>query len=237
MKTVKIIIKRQNGKIIPYEYNYFIGISLYKKLLIYQENVRKLHTSSQIGLYTFSNIITTRGINYGDNGLDIPEGYLIFRSIDDKLISYLRLGIMEDPILKIKDVSYKVEAVKSVDNNIDINRNVIEFKSLSPVLIRNFNDKKFYLTNEDQISTNLNLLTAYQLKNYFGITNSDVTFEDIKAKKKTVRISSNGKKESITTGFNLRGKIMGTPEALSLLYYRGIGSKTSLGLGCWEAIK
>ncbi|WP_175266854.1 CRISPR-associated endoribonuclease Cas6 [Acidiplasma cupricumulans] len=209
---------------------------LIQKLLLYQNNIRKLHSSSQIGLYTFSNIITTKGFNYGANGLDIPQGYIIFRSIDDALISYLRLGILENPIIEIKGTSYKIESVKSVNNNLDLNRNDIEFKSISPVLVRNFKDKKLYLSNEGEVSDNLNLLAYHQLKNYFGIPNPKVTFEDLKVQKKTIRISSNGKKESITTGFNLHGRIRGTPDALSLLYYRGLGSKTSLGLGCWEEI-
>lgn len=210
-----------------------MAISIYKKLTYYQKDIRELHIPSQIGFYTFSNIITTRGIKFGNNGLDIPEGYIIFRTLDDKVISYLRLGVMENPFLLIKDVTYKITAIHSIPKQ-DILSSDINFKSISPVLVRNFENRKMYISDEREIQQNLNLVLNYQIKTYFGIDSPNIAVSNISSRKKTVRISSNGKKESITSGFNLSGKIIGSPEIISLLYYRGLGSKTSLGLGCWE---
>ena len=51
---------------------------------------------------------------------------------------------------------------------------------------------------------------------------------------KTIKISNNKKKESITKAFFIEGQISGTPESIAILYYKGLGSKTSLGLGCWR---
>ena len=62
------------------------------------------------------------------------------------------------------------------------------------------------------------------------------SIEIIEGKKKTVKISNSKNKESITTAFQIKGKIFGSDEALSILYYKGLGSKTSLGLGCWRQL-
>ncbi len=233
MESLKLKIKRENGKIIPFEYNYFLGISIYKKLSYYQEDVRKLHTRQQIGIYTFSNIITDKKINYGDNGLDIEGGFIIFRTLDNKITSYLRLGILENQIFKIKDVTYRLTGIKSI-SKIPKFEPDIKFKTLSPVLVRDFTNKKMFVNDPDKVQENLNSIINYQMKTYFGIENSDIYLSDISCTRKTIRISSIEKKESITSGFNIKGRITGSSDALTLLYYHGLGSKTSLGLGCWE---
>ncbi len=233
MESLVLKTKRISGKIIPFEYNYFLGISIYKKLNYYQEDVRKLHTAKQIGLYTFSNIISGKKVEHGDNGLDIGEGFIIFRTLDNKISSYLRLGIMENQNLIIKDVLYKVISIKKI-NIIPKFESKIRFKTLSPVLVRDFRNKKMFISDPKMVQKNLNLIIDYQMKRYFELKNSYVYLDNISATKKTIRISSNGKKESITTGFNIKGTISGSPEALMILYYHGLGSKTSLGLGCWE---
>lgn len=236
MISVKINIKRVSGKIIPFEYNYFIGSAIYNKLLLYEHEVMPLHRLSQIGIYTFSNIINPiKKISYGDNGLDIDRGYIIFRTLDDKIINYLRLAILENPLLTIKDVDYQITRVETLNSTI-FESDAIKFKTLSPVLVRDFIKKNIYVSSEDEVSANLKLVLEYQLTKFFGIDKSMLTFDEIKTHRKTIRISNNGKKESITTGFNLSGKLKTTPEVAKILYYKGLGSKTSLGLGCWEVV-
>lgn len=236
MISVRINIKRTTGKMIPFEYNYFLAAGIYKKLLLYEQDVIPLHKLSQIGIYTFSNIINpTKKINYGDNGLDIDRGYIIFRSLDDKIINYLRLAVLETPLLTIKDTDYQITRIEML-NSPTIDSDIVKFRTLSPVLVRNFIKKNIYVNNEHEVPGNLKLVLEYQMAKFFGIDKAMIKFEEIKTHRKTIRISNNGKKESITTGFNISGIMKTTQEVAKILYYKGLGSKTSLGLGCWEAI-
>ncbi|WP_196795571.1 CRISPR-associated endoribonuclease Cas6 [Ferroplasma acidiphilum] len=239
MKSTKLYIKRVDGKIIPFEYNYFIGISIYKKLLNFQEDIIPLHRSSQIGIYTFSNIISPfipRSELFADNGLNIDKGYIIFRTLNEKLIDYLRLGILQDNKIRIKDTVFEVSRIEDIKPyNGDADE--LKFKSLSPILVRDYIRKKIYVNDEQNVAPNLKLVIENQLSKFFGINSSSVNFSDLTPRKKSIRISSNGKKESISTGFNLSGTITAQPDILKLLYYKGLGSKTSLGLGCWEVVK
>ncbi len=235
MESTLVNIKRSKGVIIPYEYNYYLSISLYSKLRLYQENIKKLHTKTQPGMHTFSNIIS-KASKGGVNGLDINEGFFIFRSVDPSLNMYLRLGLSIDPIIRIGDVSYLVSSAKSISDKL-LDQEEVNFKSLSPVLVRNFKERNIFLNFPDDLETNLNLVSKWVLKETYNFSENDLDSLRIiitSAKRRTVKISNSKNKESITTAFQLKGSIRGTPEALKVLYYKGIGSKTSLGLGCWE---
>ena len=239
MKSIKLSIRRVDGKIIPFGYNYFIGISIYKKLLNFQEDIIPLHTGAQVGIYTFSNIISPfipSSELFADNGLNIDKGYIIFRTLNEKLIDYLRLGILQDNKIRIKDTVYEVSRIENIKPyNSDVWE--LKFKSLSPILVRDYIRKGLYVNNEKNVASNLKLVIENQLSKFFGINGSSVNFTNLTHRKKSIRISSNGKKESISTGFEVSGTIIAQPDILKLLYYKGLGSKTSLGLGCWEVVK
>lgn len=235
MKSVKIYLRRIEGKIIPYEYNYYLSIALYSKLSLYQENVTPLHNKKQQGLHTFSNIISKDAKN-AINGLDIDRGFIIFRAIDSKLIEYLKLGLSEDPVLRIGEAIYHVNRVEE-DPDLEIKDRNILFKSISPVLIRDFFDKKKFVDNVTKIEENLSLVSKWTLRNYYNLKDEqtgELNFKINSARSKTIKISNNKKKESITKAFYIEGQISGTPESIAILYYKGLGSKTSLGLGCWR---
>ncbi len=233
-------IKRSEGKIIPFEYNYYLSIAVYSKLKLYENEVKLLHSSKQPGFHTISNIIPRKPIKsgYGINGVDIPEGFFIVRSLDKLLTLYLRLGITIEPEVRIGDVIYSVTGVNSLQEP-SWNKEELKFKTLSPVIIRNFSDKKLFVDTPDQVEDNLNLVTRWGLKQYYGFREENLRTFKInltKIKKKTVKISNSKKKESITSGFEFVGNISGPIESLKTLYYKGFGSKTSLGLGCWEVV-
>lgn len=238
MKSIKLNLLRISGKLIPYEYNYFLGIGFYKKLLNFQENILKLHTGSQIGIYTFSNIIPAykNGMKFGDNGLDIEKGYIIFRTLNENLVNYLRLSILEDPTISIKNTTFKITRVEDIKPH-NIETPELQFKTISPILVRNYSKKNIYVDKDEEVLLNLKAVMEHQISNYFLIPKPAINFSNLSIKRKTIRISSNGRKESITSGFNLTGVISASPEVLKILYYKGLGSKTALGLGCWEAVQ
>lgn len=220
---------------IPFEYNYYLAISLYSKLRLYQEEIKKLHQKNQPGIYTFSNIIT-KGAKYGANGLDIQKGFFVLRSIDDNIESYLRLGLSVDPYLKIVESIFKVKTVTRTAGRLD-NVDSANFRTLSPVLVRNFESKKLFVTEAEDVERNLNSVMKWVLKNQFGMDEDSVSSLGVSVSRprpKSVRISSSPVKESITRAFEFSGRISGDSGVLQVLYHKGLGSKTGLGLGCWE---
>ena len=237
MLTSIVFIERSDGKIIPFEYNYYLAISVYSKLNLYQEEIKTLHQKNQPGIHTISNIIT-HNARHGDTGLDIPEGFFILRSIDKRIGTYLRLGLSMDPYLRIVNTAYKVTSIKDSGGKLD-GRGNVKFRTLSPVLVRNFHDRKMFVAKEDEVEENLNLVMKWTLKNQFGINENildDLYIKVAETHPKTIRISSGPRKESMTRAYDLNGNISGDPGALEVLYHRGLGSKTGLGLGCWEAL-
>jgi CRISPR-associated endoribonuclease Cas6 len=225
------MLKRIDGKIIPYEYNYYFAINFYEKLFLYNNLIRKIHDPESYSLHTFSNIISKK-VNSGLNGLDIPEGFIIFRSLDSRLINYLRLGLSLNPVIKIINTKYiatKIYNWKELDD-----KNEFYFRTLSPVVVKDFNSGKLYVEDPIEVENNLLKVTLWQLENLFNIKNSELDIKINNVKRKSVRISSKPNGISKTVGFELEGKIKGDPNALKVIYYRGLGSKTGLGLGMIE---
>ncbi len=226
--SIKIKLKRIDGLIIPYEYNYYLAINFYEKLFLYNDLIRKIHNPDSYSLHTFSNIISNKGKS-GLNGLDIPDGFIIFRSLDSRLINYLRLGLSLNPTIKIVNAKYIVESIhnwKEFDG-----RNEFYFRTLSPVVVKDFNSSKRYVDDPTEVEDNLLRVTYWQLENLFNIKNSNLEIKIKNIRRKSVRISSKPNGISKTIGFEFEGKISGDPNALKVIYYRGLGSKTGLGLG------
>lgn len=237
MLTCIVSIERSDGKIIPFEYNYYLSMSVYSKLEIYQQEIKKLHQKNQQGIHTISNIIS-KDPKHGVNGLDIQKGFFILRSIDNRIGPYFRLGLSFDPHIRIVNTVYEVKSVKDSLGRLN-GRGRVKFKTLSPVLVRDFGNRKLFVTDSDKVEQNLNLVTKWSLKNQFGISESvieDISINLLEEHPRTVRVSSGIQKESKTRAFDLTGEIIGNPGILEVLYHRGLGSKTGLGLGCWETL-
>ncbi len=232
-----IRMKREKGIMLPYEYNYYLSIGIYSKLSEYQERIKKLHDKNQPGIHTFSNIIS-HDVKRGVNGLNISNGFFVMRTIDMTLSAYFRLGLAVDPLIRINDVIYRVNRIVSLKEP-DIKEGELKFKSLSPILIRDFDLKKKYVDAPERVEDNLNKGALWILRNFFGLSDDETRDFHIctsNLKRKTVRISNSKAKEAITTAYEMTGEIKGSERAIRALYYRGLGSKPSLGLGCWEVI-
>jgi CRISPR-associated endoribonuclease Cas6 len=237
MLTSIVSIERSKGKIIPFEYNYYLSISVYSKLEIYQQEIKQLHQKNQPGIHTISNIISN-GVKYSNEGLDVQKGFFILRSIDNKIGPYFRLGLSSDPYIKIVNTIYDVKSVRDSPGRLN-GQEQVKFRTLSPVLVRDFYNRKLFVTDAEKVEENLNLITKWSLKNQFGISegvSDNISIKIMEKHPKTVRVSSGPQKESRTRAFDLRGEIAGDPGVLEVLYHRGLGSKTGLGLGCWEVL-
>jgi|GEM_PF-1317469 CRISPR-associated endoribonuclease Cas6 len=232
--SLKIIMKRIEGLIIPFDYNYYLSLNFYEKLSLYDKNIRKLHYKDSFSLHTFSNFISNNQKS-GLNGLDIPNGFIIFRSLDKRLIDYLRLGLSINPLIRIINTKYVVTIVKDWKELGDVEK--LNFRTLSPVLVRDFNSKNKYVDVPELVEKNLLAITNWQLSNLFKIQNPNLDIKLKNIRRKTVRISSRPESISKTVGFEFEGTMTGDPSALKVIYYRGLGSKTGLGLGLIEVVQ
>lgn len=226
-----LTLKRVSGNVIPYEYNFYLALAFYSKLEAYSKDIRKLHERNSISIHTFSNIITTSAKS-GLNGLSIDSGFVIFRSLDKRMESYLRLSISNDQFLRICDTTYMVKSIKSVPS--PEWGNTLEFRTLSPVIVREFDSRTRYVDSFDELRANLERNLHWVLEKKLLHVPDHLELEIKQGKRKTVRISSQNKKESITTGFNITGTLKTDRLTFNLLYHKGLGSKTGLGLGCFE---
>ncbi|MGC8981724.1 MAG: CRISPR-associated endoribonuclease Cas6 [Thermoplasmata archaeon] len=233
--SITIYIKKYKGDGIPFEYNYYLAINFYGKLEIYNNKIRKIHTPESYSIHTFSNIIT-KNFKFDDKNLFIEDGIIIFRSLDARLIEYLKLGFAISSDIKLFQTLFKVEKIKQNDD-IFLNKFPVKFKTLSPVVVRDFENPKYYVDSEDRLIESLKFQIKYFSNKYFNYQPKKLEINLIDIKRKTVRISSSENKESITTGFNLKGEIDTDINTFKLIYYRGLGSKTGLGLGCIEVIQ
>jgi len=87
------------------------------------------------------------------------------------------------------------------------------------------------------VEKNLLAITNWQLSNLFKIQNPNLDIKLKNIRRKTVRISSRPESISKTVGFEFEGTMTGDPSALKVIYYRGLGSKTGLGLGLIEVVQ
>lgn len=230
MKSVILKFKSPEKQVIPFEHNYYTGIALQQKYnqIMYSEKLN-MHSRLQNN-YTISSIITKNG-EIKDNGIYTNQFFIILRSLDDEFINKLKVAFSFYPEIRIGGTKFSIYEIK--DTKIALFNNIVNFKSLSPVLIRYKDKLDNFVTQENEIEPNLK---AWMLNTYYKYTGKkfDINFSiDIdKIKIKSVMVSSNKIK---LRALLLYGKFkMADPEMLRLLYYKGLGSKTGLGLGCWE---
>jgi CRISPR-associated endoribonuclease Cas6 len=235
MKSMIINLERLHGRVIPFSYNYYLAISLYSKLEIYQRDVRLLHHSSQVSMHTFSNIISNR-VQIESDGLDIEKGKIVFRSFDPRIDTYLRLGLAEDPVIRISDTTYNVTSIYKGED-FAFSKDKLNFKSLSLVLVKDWNKENRFVSNPDDLEDNLEKHMLWSLENKFLVKDPHIKIQIKEKKPKTVRLTSHIKSEMLTRAFNIRGSIETSKESMKIIYYRGLGSKTSLGLGCIEVVE
>ncbi|MCL5782723.1 MAG: CRISPR-associated endoribonuclease Cas6 [Candidatus Thermoplasmatota archaeon] len=213
-----------------FQYNYDLGIAIYDKLMVYQDKVKPLHKKSQQGLHTLSSLII-KDHTISKDGFEFQTASLVVRSLDDMLIEFLKLGISMDQYLSLQKVKLRVTGTRITEEP-NFNSGHTSFKSLSPILVRNFETKNKFIFEKEGLDENLvnGMLWAYN--NYNNKTEKDLHIHLSEAKRKTITVSNSGQQ---LFAWLLRGEIHGNPDVLKFAYYKGLGSKTALGLGCWEA--
>jgi CRISPR-associated endoribonuclease Cas6 len=229
VKSILLRVKNTDNSLLPYEHNYTLSIAIYNKLQYYQDSVRKLHTKEIQDIHTISTIIP-QNPQYETAGINFQKGFFILRSNYDDIIDHLRLAISLDGTLKVGDLYLEVTGIKDTDEP-SFDSGDINFRTLSPVLVRDQEDRKTFRTHTDDVPENLSLSMSWSFSSFTSKSVEKPTLTITSLKRKTVRVSKSG---TILGAVVLRGSIQGDPDLLRFSYYKGLGSKTGLGLGCWE---
>lgn len=224
-----ISIKNLNNALLSYEHNYTLAIAIYNKLEYYPNPIRKLHTKEFQDIHTISTIIPQEP-DFKADGIGFQRGFFIVRSYYDDIIEYLRLAISLDGTLRVGDLDLEVTRIKETTAP-NFQSGFVNFRTLSPVLVRDSEDRNTFRTHNDDVPDNLSRSMVWS---YVSLTSRSAESPEItitSLKRKTARVSKSG---TVLGAVVLRGSIKGDPDLLQFSYYKGIGSKTGLGLGCWE---
>lgn len=229
MKSVLLKIKNVNGSLLPYEHNYTLSIAIYGKLQYYQEEIRKLHAKDVQDVHTISSIIPKEP-GFNSSGIKFERGIVVVRSYYDDLIDHLRLALSLDGTIRVGPLDLEVTGIKDTFEP-DFKKGTVNFRTLSPVLVRDHNDKKTFRTHLDDVPENLAESMVWAYSSFTSEAAEKPAIRLSNLKRKTVRVSKSG---TVLGAVTLRGSIEANPDLLQFSYYKGLGSKTGLGLGCWE---
>lgn len=229
MKSVLIRVKNLNNSLLPFEHNYTLAIAIYNKLQYYQNSIRELHTKEFQDIHTISTIIPQEP-DFGADGISFQKGFFILRSYYDDIIEHLRLAISLDGTLRVGDLYLEVTGIRETVAP-KFESGTVKFKTLSPVLVRDYEDRNTFRTHADDVPDNLSRSMVWSYASFTSKTPETPKITISSLKRKTVRVSKSG---TVLGAVVLKGTIKGDLDLLQFSYFKGIGSKTGLGLGCWE---
>ncbi|MDT7880524.1 MAG: CRISPR-associated endoribonuclease Cas6 [Candidatus Hydrothermia bacterium] len=161
---------------------------------------------------------------------------LIFSTYDYEFGVYIYNGI-----LKIKEFKFSKEITLYprkilLLNEPKFDNNEYQFKTISPILIENKEDKPILPSNENFISEFNNF--HRKIFESFNLTYEDLEIDFLSYRKVVVKHFLESFKEKTNknymflTCFEGIFKIKGNPKVIEFLYKKGIGNRTSQGFGC-----
>jgi len=231
MKSIILLFKSPEKQLIPFEHNYYTGIAIQQKYnrLLYNEKIEK-HSRIQSN-YTISSIIPKKP-EINKNGIYTDRFFIVLRSIDDNFIKYIKAAFAIYPEFRINNSIFNIykiedtEKIKFKDNT--------KFKAISPFLIRYKNIHKNFVTKKENIPENMKAWIIDTYKKFTGLEikeDFDIKIDNVKVK--SIMASNNVRLRGVLLSgefINLKSDVQ------ELFYYKGIGSKTGLGLGCWGVL-
>lgn len=162
----------------------------------------------------------------------------IVRSVNDDIIQTLRGSFALDPSINVGKATGRVTSIK--DGRLPDFDNTVKFKTLSPVMIKNpklaDGDKKIIGPKTEGFEA----VVCRKIEKSYEIATHDDSGEGVEIwiddhSKTQVRVSHD--EDTLLPAWELEGHMRGKKEVLLHAYHGGIGSKTALGLGCWEVVE
>lgn len=237
---LNIHIKSKNNFKIPFNYNHIISSIIYDKLSDLNF-AHELHTSNSFKFFNFSQLnIPNRKI--AKDGIISKNGKISFylSSPNDLLIKNLVSGFVDDLELKFKNeklIVEKIEALKTPDFT-----EKSEFKTLSPIIIRDVNDenKRIDLAPSDKFFKGIenNLIKKYCIFNNLESTDKKIKVYSEMANVKRKRITiPKGPNTTYHRAYMMDLILEGDIDLIEFAYEVGAGEKNSMGFGMLKYIE
>lgn len=235
---LKIYLKSENEDfMIPFNYNHILSSIIYNKIADL-DLADKLHNSISFKFFTFSQInvpnrkITKKGIISKDGRLNFyissPNDYLI-RSLVD--------GFLDDLYVKFKHEKLfveKIELLKEIEF-----QNKMEFKTLSPIIVRKKKEvdgklKIWDLAPGDEFFKALekNLMRKYLMFNDMESTDKKIKiYSEMKSVKRKRIAIEKGPQTTYNRGYMMDIILEGDLNLIKFAYAFALGEKNSMGFG------
>lgn len=214
-------------------------ISLLKKSfeMISKNTYSELYDKNTLKPFTFSVYFGNKS-KVQDNKVFINSDRFIlnFSTSDYELGTYFYNGLLKikrelkdyplfEARISLENVNLKREAL--------INGDTVVFKTLSPFLVRDYNDKNRYLKPiDDRFEKQLNQIVS-ECSRKFLCRDAEIEFHDIKTTTKPPIFHYGTPVDGIRGMFTLKGD----PDVLNMIYQIGLGSRRSQGFGMLEGLR
>ena len=230
---LKIYLKAKNDFKLPFNYNHILSSIIYNKIkdldLAYE-----LHSSNSFKFFNFSQLnIANRKII--KNGIISKDGKINFylSSPDDLLIKNLVNGFVDDIEVKFqheKMIVEKIEVLKNPDF-----KELSEFKTLSPIIIRDSVDnKRIDLSPSDKFfkGIEVNLVKKYCIFNNLEKTNKKIkAYSEMRNVKRKRIMIPKGLNTTFHRAYMMDLILKGDVDLIKFAYDVGLGEKNSMGFG------
>lgn len=236
---LKISLKaNKKGLLIPFNYNHVLSSIIYNK--ISDLNLaHELHSTNSFKFFTFSQIKFRRMVLDKKEGFISKDGHISFliSSPNDYLIKSLVEGFLEDLEINFKGQKLAIEKIEVLAE--PEFKNKMEFKTLSPIIVRKKKEvdgklKPWDLTPGDEFYKALekNLIKKYIQFNDLKETDKEITiYSEMKnVKRKRIAIDK-GHQTTHHRAFMMDIILEGDLDLIKFAYNVGIGEKGSQGFG------
>ena len=231
---LKIHLKGKKYSKIPFNYNHILSSILYTKIQDLNLS-NELHASNSFKFFNFSQLnIPLRKIT--KDGIISKNGEITFylSSPNDLLIKNFVNGFLDDLEIKFKHdylTVTKIEALKTPEFE-----EKSYFNTLSPINIRDFNDKmkRIDLAPSDKFFKGIetNLIKKYCIFNDLEKTNKKIkAYSDMRNVKRKRIMIPKGPNTTYHRAYMMDMILEGDIDLIEFAYDVGLGEKNSMGFG------
>lgn len=232
------IIFKIDKPILPVDYRSgFISLLKASYEMSCKDKYIELYETNTLKPFTFS-VYFGNGSKIQDNKVLINSDRFIlnFSTASLELGTYFYNGLLK---IKKELKDYPLfEARISLENvnlkrEVKIKEDTVAFKTLSPFLVRDYNDKNKYLKPSDEgFADQLNQIVSECSKHFMG-RDASIEFQTIKTTTKPPIFHYGAPVDGIKGMFALKGD----PAVLDMIYKIGLGSRRSQGFGMLEVMR
>jgi len=245
---MRVKIHLRGSGILPFDYHYHLSSAMYHyKEIANRELAAKLHYSSNIKVYTFSEIIVpNRKIRKKEpKGIEIlgDYSYIIYTSPIKEYVEAVVEGMLSEPTLRVGRLKFIIERIEVLETP-DVSWGDVLFKTISPIVMYTSSDGKkkdkplFPSDTRWYVNLEKNIKHSYE-ETYGEVPRGKIVIETMHSKPKKYlfrKIENGKKKEGAIHAVHGHFRFQGTPELIRFAYESGVGERGAQGFGCVEVV-